>query len=93
MIPPIVLPAMAVVALLEAEEDLGVPGVVISSFFVAVVECEVAVVVLEVLCRTLEGHESAFSSSKVTSVHVSTHNINYRSPCMHLNSYLVIPKR
>ena len=59
MIPPIVLPAMAAVALLEAE----VSGIVISSLFsVTVVECVVAAVVLE--DKTLEGHESALSSSK-----------------------------
>lgn len=71
MIPPIVLPAMAAVALLEAE----VSGVVISLFSVTVIECVVAAIVLEVLGKTLEGHESAFSSSKLTSVHVNTISI------------------
>ena len=33
MIPPALLPAMAVVALLEAGEDLGVSGVVIFLLF------------------------------------------------------------
>ena len=72
MIPPIVLPAMAAIALLEAGE---VSGVVISSLFIIVVECVVAAVVLEVLGKTLEGHESAFSSSKLKSVHVNTISI------------------
>ena len=69
MIPPIVLPAMAAVALLEAE----VSGIVIS---ITVVECVVAAVVLEVLGKTLEGHESALSSSKLTLVHFNTISIN-----------------
>ena len=62
MIPPIVLPAMAVVALLALEAEVS--GIVISLFSVTVVECVVAAVVLEVLDKTLEGHESALSSSK-----------------------------
>ena len=62
MIPPIVLPAMAAVALLALEAEVS--GIVISLFSVTVVECVVAAVVLEVLDKTLEGHESALSSSK-----------------------------
>ena len=62
---------MAVVALLEAEEVLGVSGVVISSFFgIAVgLGCVVVAVVLGELVTTFEGHEfeSVFSSSTCTS--------------------------
>ena len=65
MIPPMLLPAMAVVALLEAGEDLCVSGVVIFSFFGTEVASVLAVVVHRVLVKTSEGHEFAFSSSKL----------------------------
>ena len=66
--PPVIIalvhPTLMDSLVTDFDAEAEVSGIVISLFSITVVECVVAAIVLEVLGKTLEGHESALSSSK-----------------------------